>query len=325
MTAILMKFCSLVLLALTTGVAVADQAVDTATSPAHLTDSEKRSGCQLLFDGKTTDGWRNYKKETVSDGWTVEDGALVRGQKQAGDLITKDKFKWFELSLEYKISEEGNSGVMFHVAESGNTPWQTGPEIQIQDNAKGHDPQKSGWLYQLYQPVAPKWAQDKSVVDKTRPAGQWNQLYLRISPSNCEVCVNGVVYYRFKLGDKNWNEQVAKSKFAKFPMFGKMGEGHLCLQDHGDEVAYRNIKLRSIADDGSVQQPIDGKLNMSTELAFPKLKWEGWEPFNDAGQARPLRLMELTYANDGSGRCLRLRNTVPFGHLRTRLMQSMQR
>ncbi len=272
------------------------------TAPNQLTDSEQRSGWQLLFDGKSTDGWRNYKRDGVTDGWKIIDGALVRAGSGAGDIITDKKYKAFELSLEYKISKGGNSGVMFHVLEGDGPPWHTGPEIQVQDNVDGHDPQKAGWLYQLFKPEAPNWAVDKSVVDTTRPAGDWNQLYIRISKNDSEVCMNGVRYYRFKIGDKKWNEQVAASKFAKLEGFGNAEEGYICLQDHGNEVAYRNIKVREIADDGSVPQPIDGTLKMKGTLAFPNLKWDGWEAVDDAGKARGLRLMELTYAKDGSNR-----------------------
>jgi len=111
-----------------------------------LTDSEKRSGWTLLFDGETTHGWRNYKKDNVSDGWKVIDGALVRSSRGAGDIMTDGKYDQFELSLEYKISKGGNSGVMFHVVEGDGPPWRTGPEIQVQDIVDGHDPQKAGWL-----------------------------------------------------------------------------------------------------------------------------------------------------------------------------------
>lgn len=267
-----------------------------------LSEAERRSGWQMLFDGRSTDGWRNYKSESVSTGWEIVDGALTRAAAKAGDLITEKKYKWFELSLEYKISEGGNSGVMFHVIEDNPKPWHSGPEIQIQDNADGHDPQLSGWLYQLYKPTPPKWVVDQSTTDATRPVGQWNQLYLKISNDNCQVCVNGMLYFNFRLGTDDWKQRVAKSKFAKFPGFGSASEGHLCLQDHGDEVAYRNIKIREISDEGAVRQPIDGDLGMAKTLAFPNLQWDEWEAFDDSGRVRPLRLMELTPAGKGSGR-----------------------
>jgi hypothetical protein len=120
-----------------------------AADPNTLSVSEEKAGWQLLFDGESTDGWRSYRQNTISDGWVVEDGALVR-KDGAGDIITTDQYEWFELSIEYKISPEGNSGIMFHVTEENDAPWQSGPEIQVQDNVAGHDPQLSGWLYQLY-------------------------------------------------------------------------------------------------------------------------------------------------------------------------------
>lgn len=209
-----------------------------SAAPNTLSDAEKAGGWKLLFDGKTTSGWRNYKKDTVNDGWKVIDGALVRADKGAGDIITKNQYGAFELSLEYNISPGGNSGIMYHVTEAGATPWQTGPEIQVQDNTGGHDPQKAGWLYQLY----------KSETDATRPAGQWNTIRILITPQKCEQCMNGVKYCEYVKGSKDWNDKVAQSKFGKFPAFGKASTGYICLQDHGNLVSYRNIKLRPIKD-----------------------------------------------------------------------------
>lgn len=285
------------------GVCLSSSRASAEAAPNTLTRPESLSGWKLLFDGKSSDGWRNYKKEDISDGWKVVDGALVREGKNAGDIVTKKKYKYFELSLNYKISEGGNSGLMFHVTEDNPVPWHSGPEVQIQDNVAGHDPQKSGWLYQLYKPVPPNWVKESGTLDATRPAGQWNQLFLRIAPNQCEVSMNGQLYYRFKIGDKSWNEAVAKSKFAKFPGFGKAGEGFICLQDHGNLVSFRDIKIRELGDDGSVPQPIDGKLNVKSSPAFPKLKWEGWEPIDENGKAnKPLRILELTYAKGDGNR-----------------------
>ncbi len=266
------------------------------TTSNALTRPETLSGWQLLFDGKSTEGWRNYKKESVSNGWKVSDGVLTREGNGAGDIITKTKFKYFELMLDYKISEGGNSGLMFHVTEENPNPWQSGPEIQIQDNVAGHDPQKSGWLYQMFKPTAPNWVKESGTLDFTRPAGEWNQLFLRIAPNQCEVSMNGALYYRFKIGDKQWNDLVAKSKFAAFPGFGAAGVGHICLQDHGNLVSFRNIKVRELPTDRPVAQPIDGVLGIKSAPAFPKLKWAGWEPIDEDGNAnKPLRILELTY------------------------------
>jgi glucose/arabinose dehydrogenase len=266
-----------------------------------LSEAEQRSGWKLLFDGKSTDGWRNYKQDKVSAGWEVRDGALVRAKGGAGDIITKEEFDAFELMLDYKISPEGNSGLMFHVTEDNPRPWQSGPEIQIQDNVDGHDPQLSGWLYQLYRPRQSS-AGDNKPIDATRPAGQWNQIYLRVAPGGCEVCLNGVRYYQFNIGSDDWKQRVADSKFAKFDGFGEAGKGHICLQDHGNLVAFRNIKVRRLGEGGSVPQPIDSSLGLRGELAFPNLNWDQWDAVDENGKIHPMRIIELTYADDGSNR-----------------------
>jgi glucose/arabinose dehydrogenase len=271
-----------------------------AEAPSNtLTRSEQLAGWKLLFDGKSADGWRNYKQGSLSNGWQVVDAALVRSGASAGDIVTKATYKYFEFSVDYKISKAGNSGFMFHVTEDNPNPWQSGPEVQIQDNEAGKDPQKSGWLYQLYQPYPVAWAGETQAPDATRPAGEWNQLFVRIASNQCEVSMNGVVYYQFKLGDKRWDDLVKKSKFADFAGFGAAGEGHLCLQDHGDMVSFRNIKIRELSDDNVITQPIDGNLNTVGALAFPKLKWDAWEAMDEDGNIdKPLRILELTYANE---------------------------
>ncbi|MBC8113210.1 MAG: DUF1080 domain-containing protein [Candidatus Saccharimonas sp.] len=218
-------------LATATSLFAADAPVNT------LSDAEKGAGWKLLFDGKTTAGWKNFKKETVGPGWKIEDGTLVRKEGGAGDILTVEQYDSFELVLEYNISKGGNSGLMFHVTETEQTPWMTGPEIQIQDNKDGHDPQKSGWLYQLY----------SSEKDATKPAGEWNQLRILITPEKCQQFMNGEKYCEYVKGSDDWSERVAKSKFAKMPEFGKPTKGHICLQDHGNLVAFRNVKIRPIA------------------------------------------------------------------------------
>lgn len=233
------RFVSAVALGLvmTTAACWADEPAASLGGPLNeLSAAEKEAGWKLLFDGKTTEGWRNYKKDTISEGWKVEDGALCRVAGGAGDIVTTDKYDWFELSLEYKISKGGNSGIMFHVAETAGTPWQTGPEIQIQDNVDGHDPQKAGWLYQLY----------KAEVDATKPAGEWNHLRILMSPEKSAHWMNGEKYVEYVVGSDDWKERVAKSKFARYEGFGNQGEGYISLQDHGNPVCYRNIKIRPI-------------------------------------------------------------------------------
>ena len=203
-----------------------------------LTESEKRSGWELLFDGTSLEGFKGYQQDTPGAGWQVIDGAIVRTEA-AGDLLTKAMYDSFEIQLEYRISKAGNSGLMFHVTEDGKRPWYSGPEVQIIDNDAGKDGQKAGWLYQLYEPHEKKWVMRiekaaglpvKELVDATRPAGEWNHLYLRVTPGSSEVCLNGVSYYKFVIGNDDWNKRVAKSKFSKFEQFGKAGNSHLCFR-----------------------------------------------------------------------------------------------
>ena len=279
--------------------------------PGGLTEGEKRGGWKPLFDGVTTTGWRNYRSDKLSDGWVVSDGILERIRNGAGDIVTTEQYRNFELSLEYRISEGGNSGIMFRVTEDDPRPWASGPEVQIQDNVAGRDPQKAGWLYQLYTPVKPEWAtrfenqvgfKGIAMDDATRPAGEWNHVYLRVSPGQCEVAVNGVSYYYFHIGNDDWNKRVAASKFREFPGFGKAEKGHICLQDHGDPVAYRNIRIRELSETGTVADPVDGRLKLAGVPAFPELKWEGFEGADEEGKITTLRLLVLTHAGDGSQR-----------------------
>lgn len=218
---------------------------DRAASLNTLTDQEQTAGWKLLFDGKTTNGWRTYKQSDVAPGWKVIDGTLVCDDPHsAGDLVTTDKYDWFELSLEYNISVGGNSGIMYHVTDVGSKVWTTGPEVQLLDNVKGADPHLAGWLYDLYQP--PNDPHTGKAIDATQPAGQWNQIRILITPQKCETDINGVRYYEYVLGSQDWNARVAHSKFASMPDFAKSSSGYVALQgDHG-QVSFRNIKIRPI-------------------------------------------------------------------------------
>jgi hypothetical protein len=218
----------------------------TADSPPNtLTEEEKKAGWKLLFNGLSFDGWHNFKRDGVRPGWQVKDGALVCvDPHNAGDLVTQDQFGWFELELEYNISEAGNSGIMFHVTEQGQAAWATGPEFQLEDNQKAADPVRCGWLYGLYQP--PIDPATGKTLDATKPVGQWNHVRLLISPTKCEHAINGVKYFDYVLGSDDFKARVAKSKFAKMPFFAKPDKGSIALQgDHG-QVSFRNIKVRVI-------------------------------------------------------------------------------
>jgi hypothetical protein len=219
---------------------------DAAAKPNMLTPEEKKAGWKLLFDGKSTKGWRAYRGKKAPTSWTVKEGVLTfekkEGDKPAvrGDLVTVDQYDSFELALDWRISEGGNSGVIFRVLESEDQPWKTGPEMQVLDNKRhkdgGNPLTSAGSCYALYPPGK----------DLTRPAGEWNQARLLIEGNKVEHWLNGEKIVGYELGSDEWNAKVAASKFKEYPGFGKAPKGHIDLQDHNDKVEYRNIKIRVI-------------------------------------------------------------------------------
>jgi hypothetical protein len=210
------------------------------SAPNKLTNAEKADGWVLLFDGEDpSEHFRGYRKDDFPATWVVEDGALYR--KGRGDIITREKYGSFELRIDWKISEGGNSGIIFKVVENEGPPYNSGPEAQLLDNVKGTHPQKAGWLFALY-------AADK---DTTKPAGEWNQFVLKCRKTpkgtyRCEHWMNGEKYVEYEIGSEDWFERVAKSKYRNAKNFGMADEGHICLQDHGDEVWFRNIRIREL-------------------------------------------------------------------------------
>ena len=191
-----------------------------------------------LFDGKSTAGWRNYKKQTVGPGWTVVDGILTRSGEDAGDIITVDKYRNFELALDWKISEGGNSGILYRATEDNEYIWQSAPEMQILDNERHSDGKleltSAGSDFALY--PAPHSA--------THPAGQWNSVRLVVNGNHVEHWMNGQKVVEYELGSADWAAKVAASKFKTMPNYGKATEGYIGLQDHGDKVEFRNIRIR---------------------------------------------------------------------------------
>ncbi len=203
-----------------------------------LTDAERKAGWKLLFDGKSVTEFTNFKSSGPVRGWEAIDGALVR-TGDGGDLVTKAQYADFELALQWRIPEGGNSGVFFHVADTGSYVWESGPEMQILDNDKhpdGRNPLTSaGSNYALNAP-------DR---DLTRPVGMWNDARLLVIGSRVEHWLNGELVVAYDLWTDEWKAAVAASKFAKMPNYGKPKTGRIALQDHGDRVEFRNVKLRA--------------------------------------------------------------------------------
>jgi hypothetical protein len=226
----------------------ADAGSSTDAAMNTLSEAEKAAGWKLLFNGKDFTGWHNFRSEGLQPGWQVKDGQLVCADPHnAGDIVTADQYDWFELQLDYNISEGGNSGIMYHVTDASRSAWATGPEFQLEDNAKAADPVRCGWLYALYQP--PDDPKTGKPLDATKPAGEWNHVRLVISPDKCVHEINGVKYFEYVLGSEDFTNRVAKSKFARMANFAKSTTGHVALQgDHG-QISFRNIKLLPIKTD----------------------------------------------------------------------------
>jgi hypothetical protein len=202
-----------------------------------LTPAEKAAGWKLLFDGKSTEGWRGFKTPEPDAGWTVTDGALGPDPKTSRDIMTKETFGDFELVFDWKITPKGNSGVMFHVTETGDQTYQSGPEYQVVDNARGEPlAEQAGALYGLYAPT----------TDATKPVGEFNHSRLVLRGGKGEHWLNGVKVAEYDLKSDEFKAKVAATKFKAWPQFAASDTGHIALQNHGDHVYYRNIKIRPL-------------------------------------------------------------------------------
>jgi hypothetical protein len=214
-----------------------------------LTAQEKKEGWKLLFDGKTTTGWRNFNSDKINPGWKVADGSLyldttkVNGKVvAAGDIVTVDEYENYELSIDWKIQACGNSGIIFNVQEGSKytASYQTGPEMQVLDNACHPDAKiikhRAGDLYDLI----------SCSTETVKPAGEWNQAKLIANKGHYTFWLNGVKTVEFDMGTPQWNEMVAGSKFKDMPNFGKFTKGRIDLQDHGNMVSFRNIKIKEL-------------------------------------------------------------------------------
>lgn len=208
---------------------------------------QKKKGFVALFDGKTTSGWHTYGKTTVGNGWKVENGAihLVPSAKQndGGDLVTDKEYTNFHLKIDWKVAPKANSGILFQVHEDPakyNQTYSTGPEMQVLDN-DGHPDGKiikhrAGDLYDLV----------KSTSEPVKPVGQWNTAEIISNNGKLEFILNGVKVVSTTQFDENWKSLIAGSKFAKWEGFGTFKTGKIALQDHGDEVWFRNILIKEL-------------------------------------------------------------------------------
>lgn len=205
----------------------------------------------ILFDGSSLENFKEYLKDGVSDNWKIEDNALVfyppkeRKRREGFNLVTKENYTDFVLSLEWKISEGGNSGIFWGIKEIEELtyPFETGPEIQVLDNEK-HPDAKAGLSHQagaLYDLVGP-------AIDVTNPVGEWNNYVITINHKTNQgiVVLNGKKTVEFPLNGTEWDTMIANSKFRDWEFFGKYPTGKIGFQDHGDVVAFKNIKIKEL-------------------------------------------------------------------------------
>lgn len=217
-------------------------------SSKNAMSGSSKNGWQKLFDGKTTTGWHTYGKSFAGANWKVEDGALFFDSKnrttgQGGDLVTNEEFENYHLKMEWKISKNGNSGIIFYVHEDPAkypATYNTGLEMQVLDN-DGHadgkiNKHRSGDLYDLI-------ASSKEPVN---PVGEWNKVEIISNNGKLDFMMNGEKIVSTTLWDDNWKKMVAGSKFKSMPGFGIFKSGKIALQDHGNDVWFRNIMIKRL-------------------------------------------------------------------------------
>ena len=197
---------------------------------------------EVLFDGTHTDHWRGYRQDSLPPAWTIaDDGSLYFSGEGGGDIVSRQQYEDFELELEWKISEGGNSGIMYRVSEDHDYPWRTGPEMQVLDDAAhpdaGNGPDRmAGANYDMHPPA----------TNAVRPAGEWNQVRIVVDSAHVEHWLNGQKIVEYELWSDEWKARIAESKWIDMPSYGMERGGHIALQDHGDPVWYRNIRIRRL-------------------------------------------------------------------------------
>jgi hypothetical protein len=208
-----------------------------------LTPTEKQDGWTLLFDGSTLSGWHSYNHSTTAR-WEVKNGTIHLDTSKSGqcDITTDQVFTNFDLKLDWKISKNGNSGIIFNVVEGAKyqDPYNTGPEMQVLDN-KGHEDGKiykhrAGNLYDLI----------PSIRESVKPVGEWNHVEIISNNGQLTTILNGVTQVKTTMWDAHWRKLIAGSKFTEWPDFGTFKSGKIDLQDHTDEVWYRNIRIKQL-------------------------------------------------------------------------------
>jgi hypothetical protein len=210
-----------------------------------LTSTQKKQGWKLLFDGRSLDGWRTYQNKN-SDSWSVNKGILhCKGSTDdksdmRADLITQNQFDNFDLSVDWKISPEGNSGIIYLCNEKEKAAYLTGPEYQIIDD-KGFPEKLEDW-----QMTGANYAMDAAPSALTKPVGEWNNTRIVVNKGHVEHWLNGKKVVDIHMWTPEWQKKKIEGKWKDAPNYGTVKKGHIALQDHGSEAWFRNIKIRKL-------------------------------------------------------------------------------
>ncbi|MDG2184927.1 MAG: DUF1080 domain-containing protein [Mariniblastus sp.] len=209
--------------------------------------ADKSGDTVSLLAGDSLKQFQGYKNDKVGAGWKLEKGVLTFDGSGGGDIVTRESFDNFELTFDWKVTKGANSGVMYRVSMGDGAPYFSGPEFQILDDANHNDGKNektsAGSLYALYEPVSGSTQENKNL----KPVGQWNSAKIVLDGNHLEHWLNGNKVVDVEIDSDDWNQKVAASKFSKWKKFGRNKSGRICFQDHGDEVAFRNIKVTSLA------------------------------------------------------------------------------
>jgi hypothetical protein len=224
-----------------------------ATSPSTLntlSEQEKTEGWKLLFDGRTTNGWRGAHKDSFPDGgWMIEEGVLSvlaadgRESQNGGDIVTVDEYSHFDLRLEFKLTEGANSGIKYFVTEKEKPNGSAiGLEYQILDDER-HPDAKLG-NHEGSRTVASLYDLIKAENKAVKPMGEWNEARIVSREKNVEHWLNGKKVLEYERGSEAFRKLVAESKYKIWENFGEAAQGHILLQDHGNKVSFRNVKIK---------------------------------------------------------------------------------
>ena len=229
----------LLVAAVVSGIAL-QSANQSATQSALRNPQSAIAPATPLFDGTSLSAWRGYKSDAVPAGWQIADGTLTK-DGSVGDLVSKGEFGDFDLELEWKIGEAGNSGVFYRGTEEYDHIYWSAPEFQLLDDIKAEDNKTrltcAGAVYAVY----------PSPVGHLKPVGEWNAARIVARGSHIEHWLNGFKLLEYELGSPDWTARVKGSKFVAYPNYGKAARGHLALQgDHAGSLAFRNIRIKAL-------------------------------------------------------------------------------